>query len=479
MVITCSCWQSTLSQQYRVNYVEKCALSSSMSRYQYDQKKNTYVKVDDDVATDEGTNSRRKLLRASFLFSPSISSISTQRRPKGIKVDDGVFVGRECPCGSRQREATIVCPAMYNENYCQVPTDKVYPVECVNTSRYREFIVSVWPLSILWLTALLFYLISTESGRLTIKYICSKVCCCWEDGFGNSRLVETIISRETAMRDLYQIASLTRAVEQQQHETNNPVTYVLKTKAYNSKKLGPKKYENESKHIEMTNLENDLQQSPSNETAITSPDSFSPTPSFEYDIEGQDSFQCSPCNSPTSATHDNHYIEDDDDEVLCTICMVDIEDGDRVGALPCDHLFHAECLKEWIRRRNVCPLCQDPIAEERSNPSENSPSVTVRYPATFTVRTTGSPIESGRQRRRNRRRLGIMQAERSDDTGRQLFYVNSNRNIPPRVTSNAGVTVVNIGGNNRQLRVLVGDAAGPPMRSSLSDPRRQRGLPRR
>jgi hypothetical protein len=49
--------------------------------------------------------------------------------------------------------------------------------------------------------------------------------------------------------------------------------------------------------------------------------------------------------------------EDDDDE-NCTICFAPLLDGDRVGAIPCDHIFHAECLKMWLQRRNVCPLCQ-------------------------------------------------------------------------------------------------------------------------
>lgn len=50
----------------------------------------------------------------------------------------------------------------------------------------------------------------------------------------------------------------------------------------------------------------------------------------------------------------------DEEQPNCTICFATLEDGDRVGALPCQHAFHADCLKEWIQRRNVCPLCQMP-----------------------------------------------------------------------------------------------------------------------
>jgi len=53
-------------------------------------------------------------------------------------------------------------------------------------------------------------------------------------------------------------------------------------------------------------------------------------------------------------------------EIVCSICMGTLEEGDRIGALPCEHYFHVECLKEWLKRRNVCPLCMAPnIASSR------------------------------------------------------------------------------------------------------------------
>ncbi len=50
--------------------------------------------------------------------------------------------------------------------------------------------------------------------------------------------------------------------------------------------------------------------------------------------------------------------EDEDESYDCTICLASVDDGDKVGILPCSHIFHAECLAQWIQRRNVCPLCQ-------------------------------------------------------------------------------------------------------------------------
>mmetsp|Transcript_3949 Transcript_3949/g.9538 ORF Transcript_3949/g.9538 Transcript_3949/m.9538 type:complete len:427 (+) Transcript_3949:129-1409(+) len=58
------------------------------------------------------------------------------------------------------------------------------------------------------------------------------------------------------------------------------------------------------------------------------------------------------------------------DEPHCTICFVELEDGDRVGNLNCVHVFHADCLKMWVQKRNSCPLCTIPIAHRRRISSE-------------------------------------------------------------------------------------------------------------
>mmetsp|Transcript_60422 Transcript_60422/g.148271 ORF Transcript_60422/g.148271 Transcript_60422/m.148271 type:complete len:864 (+) Transcript_60422:188-2779(+) len=48
-------------------------------------------------------------------------------------------------------------------------------------------------------------------------------------------------------------------------------------------------------------------------------------------------------------------------ETCCTICLLNLEDGDRVGDLSCGHVFHVECLKQWSKRKNSCPLCAQPL----------------------------------------------------------------------------------------------------------------------
>jgi len=36
---------------------------------------------------------------------------------------------------------------------------------------------------------------------------------------------------------------------------------------------------------------------------------------------------------------------------MCTICLLDVNDGDRVADLSCGHVFHPDCLGEWILKK--------------------------------------------------------------------------------------------------------------------------------
>ena len=50
----------------------------------------------------------------------------------------------------------------------------------------------------------------------------------------------------------------------------------------------------------------------------------------------------------------------------CIICMVEYTPEDEVVSLPCDgrHFFHSECITNWLKSNNSCPLCKKPITKE-------------------------------------------------------------------------------------------------------------------
>ncbi|CAN8235000.1 unnamed protein product [Cochlearia groenlandica] len=42
----------------------------------------------------------------------------------------------------------------------------------------------------------------------------------------------------------------------------------------------------------------------------------------------------------------------------CIICQDEYETKDEVGMLRCGHRFHINCVKQWLLRKNSCPICK-------------------------------------------------------------------------------------------------------------------------
>ncbi|KAK4429770.1 putative E3 ubiquitin-protein ligase RHC2A [Sesamum alatum] len=52
-------------------------------------------------------------------------------------------------------------------------------------------------------------------------------------------------------------------------------------------------------------------------------------------------------------------------EEPCSICLEGFSDGGLGTRLPCNHVFHENCILRWLRGNHVCPLCryQLPVEE--------------------------------------------------------------------------------------------------------------------
>ncbi|VVC36318.1 Zinc finger, RING-type,Zinc finger, RING-CH-type,Zinc finger, RING/FYVE/PHD-type [Cinara cedri] len=42
----------------------------------------------------------------------------------------------------------------------------------------------------------------------------------------------------------------------------------------------------------------------------------------------------------------------------CPICLSPYQLEQKALTMPCDHVFHEECLKTWLKKSNFCPLCK-------------------------------------------------------------------------------------------------------------------------
>ena len=48
----------------------------------------------------------------------------------------------------------------------------------------------------------------------------------------------------------------------------------------------------------------------------------------------------------------------------CSICLIDYElGGPKVSELNCAnrHVFHTECVKQWLEKNSKCPLCREEV----------------------------------------------------------------------------------------------------------------------
>ncbi|KAF6261915.1 hypothetical protein COO60DRAFT_714761 [Scenedesmus sp. NREL 46B-D3] len=46
---------------------------------------------------------------------------------------------------------------------------------------------------------------------------------------------------------------------------------------------------------------------------------------------------------------------------MCTICQCDYEDADMARLLPCGHMYHQECVDQWLGANKTCPICNQEV----------------------------------------------------------------------------------------------------------------------
>lgn len=50
--------------------------------------------------------------------------------------------------------------------------------------------------------------------------------------------------------------------------------------------------------------------------------------------------------------------EEEEEADKCTICLSEFEIEEDVRRLPCMHLFHVECVDQWLGQNKRCPICR-------------------------------------------------------------------------------------------------------------------------
>ncbi|KFY08432.1 hypothetical protein V492_06230 [Pseudogymnoascus sp. VKM F-4246] len=93
----------------------------------------------------------------------------------------------------------------------------------------------------------------------------------------------------------------------------------------------------------------------------------------------------------------------------CAVCMIEFtaEDDDDIRRLPCQHLFHFECILRWLHYRN-CPVCRNPYSLRRLPrfADDEGGVSSAELPPTPDARNQGGNLQGGNQQGDNPPRAG-------------------------------------------------------------------------
>mmetsp|Transcript_30329 Transcript_30329/g.38906 ORF Transcript_30329/g.38906 Transcript_30329/m.38906 type:complete len:571 (+) Transcript_30329:235-1947(+) len=81
---------------------------------------------------------------------------------------------------------------------------------------------------------------------------------------------------------------------------------------------------------------------------------------------------------PDGLEGNKHHEQSEVD--ACSICLVDLEENQEIQRLPCKHIFHPQCIRHWLAKHAICPMCKQEfdstgnLANCRSSPIPNRES---------------------------------------------------------------------------------------------------------
>ena len=47
----------------------------------------------------------------------------------------------------------------------------------------------------------------------------------------------------------------------------------------------------------------------------------------------------------------------------CMICMCEYENGEELLTLDCFHSYHTQCILDWFKKSNFCPICKHVVGK--------------------------------------------------------------------------------------------------------------------
>jgi hypothetical protein len=354
--------------------IVQCSLSTEELTLFYNESTGMYMETDSNTTDSNLTDDEQ------LLVTPANRRLLSQRHSQELFPDDTNSTTHQrlvkaCWCTAFFRRDVEYCPAQFDT--CSV-AGTAGPVTCFNISAMSTFLRGFWPIGIFFFCALLYGFFFTEPGGSARDYMrrsygCLKCRHKTPDGLLRAD-VERLVERQperavflyrqaiTRQRRDWTILQqrndrvVARRQRQRQHHLDTATPVLTESARPPANLFGPEPWDRQ--------------------TLILKTKVFTATDHFEEDPSTQLERPTNPAagrphHLPTaqipswlpSQFRREHVTMDELEEemnqgVRCAICLDRLQEGDVVGDIPCQHVFHKVCLKDWLRKKNRCPLCQ-------------------------------------------------------------------------------------------------------------------------